>query len=131
MHAWMESGMQEALKAWPEVYHPLVHAERRVFARVRPMSRAEQAARVPSPLKAADARTLLLAGGSSGAAVQKFTFDRVFAPSEVRSAERHGQPLQDTCPVQDAPPSDVLRLSNQQPVTVRGCSLAHMHMASE
>lgn len=48
------------------------------------MSRAEQAARVPSPLKATDARTLLLAGGASpGAAVQKFTFDRVFSPFEV------------------------------------------------
>ncbi len=50
------------------------------------MSRAEQAARQGTPLKVADRDSLLLAGGQGGA--QRYGFDRVFSPEEVRS-DRH------------------------------------------
>lgn len=54
-----------------------------MFARVRPTTRAEQAARQGTPLKVADRESLLLAGGQGGS--QRYGFDRVFSPEEVRS----------------------------------------------
>ncbi|BDA50927.1 probable Kinesin-like protein KIFC3 at C-terminar half [Coccomyxa sp. Obi] len=56
----------------------------RVLARVRPMTRAEQAAGQGTPLKVADVDTLLLAGGHGGA--QRYTFDRVFSSEEGQEA---------------------------------------------
>ncbi|CAL8462832.1 g2366 [Coccomyxa elongata] len=56
----------------------------RVLARVRPMTRAEQAAGQGTPLKVADVDTLLLAGGHGGA--QRYTFDRVFSADEGQEA---------------------------------------------
>ncbi|KAK9907558.1 hypothetical protein WJX75_005941 [Coccomyxa subellipsoidea] len=56
----------------------------RVFARVRPMTRAEQAARQGTPLKVADRESLLLAGGQGGS--QRYGFDRVFSPEEGQEA---------------------------------------------
>jgi hypothetical protein len=48
------------------------------------MTAAQQGARVPSPLRVIDERTLQLAHGPGGGA-QTFTFDRVFGPQEVGS----------------------------------------------
>lgn len=56
-----------------------------MLARVRPMTRAEQAAGQGTPLKVADTDTLLLAGGHGGA--QRYNFDRVFSAEEVQFAQ--------------------------------------------